>query len=355
MISLPIFDGHNDTLTHLYSLKQQGRSFLKRDDEGHLDLPRAREGMLAGGLFAIWAPPPEGSKERDPYYGLSLTTDGYRVKLHPPLETDYAKKYTEQVIEYLYDMEAEANNQVCLVRTYQELERNIDNGIFSIILHLEGAEALNKDLSDIDSFYSKGVRSVGLVWSRSNAFGNGVPFWFPHSPDTGKGITKAGEDLVRECNRLKIMIDLAHINEKGFWDVAKISRGPLVVSHAGIHKICPSTRNITDKQLDAIAATDGLIGIIFEPSNTKSNGMPGIDTPLSEIIHHIEYAVERVGIDHVAFGSDFDGAEMPKEIHDVTRFPKLIQVLQEKGYDRISLEKIAYRNWFRVIKTTWKD
>jgi len=150
------------------------------------------------------------------------------------------------------------------------------------------------------------------------------------------------------------MIDLAHINEKGFWDVAELSDTPLVVSHAGVHAICPSTRNITDEQIDAIGESNGLIGIIFGPVHTRPDGQRESDTPLTEIVRHIDYVVERIGVDHVGFGSDFDGTEMPQELHDVTGLPKLIQALREKGYDRDSLERIAHQNWFRVLRDSWK-
>jgi membrane dipeptidase len=210
-------------------------------------------------------------------------------------------------------------------------------------------------MSNLTKYYQKGIRSIGLAWSRPNAFGYGVPFRFPHSPDTGPGLTDAGKRLVQECNRHGILIDLAHLNEKGFRDVAELSSAPLVVTHTDVHAICPSTRNLTDEQIDAIGKSCGLIGINFETLNTHPNSDPNPDVPLTQITRHIDYVVERIGIDHVAFGSDFDGAEMPNELKDATGLPKLIDLLQEKGYDQTALEKIAYKNWLRVLSNTWKD
>ncbi len=149
-------------------------------------------------------------------------------------------------------------------------------------------------------------------------------------------------------------MDLAHIDEQGFWDAANCSDAPLVVSHAGVHAICPSTRNLTDKQIDAIGASGGLVGIMFEPSNIRPDGLPAPDTPLTDIVRHIAYVAERIGIDHVAFGSDFDGADMPQALSDVTGLPKLIEALREKGFDPVSVDKICYQNWFRVLRQTIK-
>jgi membrane dipeptidase len=156
---------------------------------------------------------------------------------------------------------------------------------------------------------------------------------------------------------LGIIIDLAHINENGFWDTAGLTDAPLVVSHAGVHALCPSTRNLTDAQIDAVGQSEGVIGIVFEPTNTRRDGKPTPDTPtpLTEIVRHIDYVVERIGIDHVAFGSDFDGAEMPDDLRDITGLPRLIQALQDWGYDSGAQEKIAYKNWFRVLRATWKQ
>lgn len=354
MALIPIFDGHNDTLTKLYAPESGGRSFFERSDEGHLDLPRAKEGGLAGGMFAIYTPPPEDSQEHDPFWGLTFTEDGYDLSPRSPIDYQHAKDYTESVIEFLCDLERQNNGQLTIVRSYDDLIHNFNHDIFSVVLHIEGAEAISEDLSDLEAYYAKGMRSLGLVWSRSNVFGHGVPFRFPHSPDTGPELSAAGKKLVLACNRLGIMIDLAHINEKGFWDVVELSDAPLVVSHAAVHAICPSTRNLTDAQIDAVAQSNGLVGLFFEPVNTRPDGRPGADMPLSVIVRHIRYVADRAGVDHVALGSDFDGSDVPETLHDVTGLPNLMRALREDGFDQEAIEKIAYRNWFRVLEDTWK-
>ncbi|MCI0577435.1 MAG: dipeptidase [Chloroflexi bacterium] len=349
---IPVFDGHNDTLTRLYS---QERSFFERSDSGHLDWPRAVAGGLVGGIFAIYTSPPEESPERDPYYGLTITPAGYEVTQRSPVAHEYAKAFTLSVMAYLAELEEEGDGRVSVVRSYEALERNLGLGVLSMVLHFEGAEAIREDLSDLEEYYAWGLRSLGLAWSRPNAFAHGVPFRFPHSPDTGPGLTTAGKRLVRACNELGIVVDLAHLNEAGFWDVAQLSNAPLVVSHAGVYELCPSTRNLTDAQIEAVGETNGVIGIIFEPINTRPDGKPGADTPLEVIVGHIAYVAERIGVDHVAFGSDFDGAEVPDALGDAAGLPKLIDALRANSFDDEAVEKIAYKNWLRVFRDTWRQ
>jgi membrane dipeptidase len=126
-------------------------------------------------------------------------------------------------------------------------------------------------------------------------------------PDTGPGLTPAGKDLVRASNRLGVMIDVSHLNEKGFWDVAGLSTAPLVATHACAHTICSSTRNLTDKQLDAIRESDGVVGANFSVNDVRPVAHDNADTPLYLLTRHFQYLADRIGIDRVAIGSDFDG------------------------------------------------
>ncbi|HEX2621145.1 MAG TPA: dipeptidase, partial [Phototrophicaceae bacterium] len=340
---------------HLYQPEAgKHHTFFEASSIGQLDLPRARQGDLAGGLFAIFTPPPPDSPELDPYYGLSFTDTGYSLAPRSPIEQPYAQTYTDAVLDFACHLESESDGAVKIVRTFAGLEACFLQQMFAMVLHLEGAEAIKPDLSNLDHYYQRGVRSLGLVWSRPNAFGHGVPFAFPQSPDTGQGLTDAGSALVRACNDAGIMIDLAHLNENGFFDVAKISTAPLVVTHADVYAICPSTRNLTDREIDAVGASGGVIGINFEAMNTHPESRIDTHVPLTQITRHIEYVANRIGIDHVAFGSDFDGASTPDELKDVTGLPRLISTLQECGYNQDEIEKIAYRNWFRVLQATWK-
>jgi membrane dipeptidase len=235
-----------------------------------------------------------------------------------------------------------------------EIEKCLETETIAAVLHFEGAENLGDDPNSLEYFYEKGLRSLGLVWSRPNKYANGVPFRFPASPDTGAGLTGAGRELVEECARLGVLIDLSHINERGFWDVANLSEAPLVATHSNAHAICPSTRNLTDEQLDAIGDSDGMVGVNFAVGFLRKDGANSRDTPLETIADHIEHIIERVGIDRVGFGSDFDGAMMPKEMADASHLPKLVDKLRERGHGDAELKKLAHENWLRVLRKTWK-
>ena len=338
---LPVFDGHNDTLLSLHLQDRGGgRSFFVESETGHIDLPRARRGGFAGGLFAIFVPP----VNRDHAPGTPV----------PSLDPEYAIGFTNDVIAELRRLINDANGQVRLVPSVNNLRQCLELDVLAVVLHFEGAEAIHPDLDALERFYVQGLRSLGIVWSRPNAYGHGVPFDFPGSPDSGPGLTEDGVRLVKECNRLGIMIDLSHLNERGFWDVAEHTDVPLVATHAAVHALSPSPRNLTDRQLDALAETNGIVGINFHVGFLREDGARDANTPLELLVRHIDYVVQRIGIDHVAFGSDFDGATMPLELGDVTGLPKLIDLLRNVGYDDDALRKIAYENWIRVLDATWK-
>src|SRR6185312_9988059 len=260
---IPVIVGHQDTLLSLY-LPRSGceRDFFVRSTTGHLDLPRAQEGGIAGGFFAVFVPP-DPSLPCDSESDLTVTATGYSMRLADPLEHTYAMRVAMGAVALLFRLEARSQGQLKVVRNVAELENCLKTGTHAAILHFEGAEAIDPDLNALEVFYQAGLRSLGPVWSRPTIFAHGVPFAYPVSPDTGPGLTDPGKELVRACNRLGIMLDLSHMNEQGFWDVQALSSAPLVATHSNAHAITPSSRNLTDKQLDAIRESDGMVGVNF--------------------------------------------------------------------------------------------
>ncbi|HEX6121629.1 MAG TPA: membrane dipeptidase, partial [Ktedonobacterales bacterium] len=240
----PIFDGHNDALLSLHlPARGGGRSFFERSAQGQLDLPRAQEGGFAGGFFAMFVPNPPGTGG-NLEETTRFTADGYATPLPAPIELAYAQRTALALFGRLLRLEAESAGQLRVVRDVETLEACLRAGVLAAVAHFEGAEAIDPDLDALPVFYQAGLRSLGPVWSRANRFGEGVPFAFPASPDTGPGLTEAGKALVRACNALGVLLDLAHLNERGFWDVAALSSAPLVVTHAGVHTLCPTSRNV---------------------------------------------------------------------------------------------------------------
>jgi membrane dipeptidase len=166
-------------------------------------------------------------------------------------------------------------------------------------------------------------------------------------------LTDAGRELVLECNQLGVLIDLSHLNERGFWEVAGLSDAPLVATHSNAHALCPSSRNLTDHQLDAIRDSDGMVGVNFAVSFLREDGQDNAGTPLSTVVRHVDYLVERLGIDRVGFGSDFDGAKVSEAIGDVSGLPGLLAALRRHGYGEGDLRKLAHENWLGVLQRTW--
>jgi len=276
-------------------------------------------------------------------------------ELAPPVEHAVAAADATAVAGRLLALERDAN--VCVARGAGDLDRARDDraGPPVAVLHLEGAEAIDPGLEALDLWYGAGLRSVGPVWSRSNAFAHGVPFISPSSPDTGPGLTDAGRALVRRCAELGILIDVSHLNEAGFWDLERLDLGPIVATHSGVHALCPTSRNLTDRQLDAIGATGGLVGIVFAVPFLRPDFADDADTPIDLIAEHARYVADRIGVEHVALGSDYDGTTIPLGLGDVAGTPRLLDVLRTVGgFGERELSRIAWENWRRVLGAWWR-
>ncbi len=339
---LPIFDGHNDCLLGLTLPERgEGRSFFERSEIGHIDLPRAREGGLAGGLFAIFVPAPPGPDVMDALK---------RGELQGPLDLGYAQRHASRTAATLFGLEDAGGLRIS--RTASEIEANMEAGDIAAVLHLEGADAIDPELDALELWYRAGLRSLGITWSRETAFGYGVPF-AAGSPDTGPGLTEAGRRLVRRCNALGILIDLSHLNQAGFWDVAELSDAPLVASHSNAHALCPVTRNLTDDQLRAIRDSRGLVGLNFGRGFLHPDGDWEADVPMDMLLRHVDHLLEQLGEGGLGLGSDFDGAQIPGAIGDAAGLPRLTDALLEAGYGHELVERIAWRNWLDLLRRSW--
>ncbi len=353
---IPIFDGHNDVLLRLH--RRAGAdavtAFLQGEDKGHLDLPKARKGGFAGGLFAIFVPSPKRKNGADGETPSQETGSVIGSAPSPPaVDVTEAQRVVFAMAALLYRIERESRGRVRVCRNVGDIESCLADDVLAAVLHIEGAEAIDANFELLDVLYAAGLRSLGPVWSRPNAFGHGVPFRCPSSPDIGPGLTDLGKALIRASNALRILVDLSHLNERGFWDVAELSTAPLVATHSNAHAISPHSRNLTDQQLAAIRQSGGLVGVNFATSFLRPDGRHDKDTPIELIIRHIDYLLEHLGEDGVGFGSDFDGAMIPAEIGDAAGLQILVRALRERGFGKRLIEKLCFRNWLRVLGRTW--
>ena len=316
---IPIIDGHTD---YLLSLTHTGRSFLEESTIGHVDLPRARKGNIGAMISAVFLP-------------------SELLPTHALIETLRAVDLLKRTI-------AKSEGQMELIRGYDQLVSFLDRGVFGAILHFEGAEAIDPEFVVLRLAYELGLRSLGLVWSRPTIFAEGV------GPENhGQGLTGLGRELVTQCNNMGILIDVSHLNEPGFWDVIAESTKPIVASHSNARAVCDHERNLTDRQIKELAKNGGLMGINYAVGFLVEGARTGAEVPLGVLVDHIDHIVNLVGIEHVALGSDYDGAGVPDALKDAAHDWAIVEELSRRGYDDDAIAKICRDNWLRVLKAVW--
>jgi membrane dipeptidase len=311
MTPIRTFDGHNDALLRLLrstSVDPVGE-FLAGGPKGHIDLPKAAAGHFVGGFFALYSPSVAAPTDFN-----NMTGESYALDMPPRLTLGEAQPPIFAMIATLMRVIRRSNGRVALCTTSSDIEAAIDRQSLAVILHLEGADAIDEDLHLLE--------------------------------------VAAGRRLVQACNELKIMVDLSHITEKGFFDVARLSKAPLVATHSNAHALCPSPRNLTDRQLAAIRDSGGMLGLNFATCFLRSDGQMRPDTPIDLMVRQLDYLLENLGEDHVGLGSDFDGAIVPEEIGSAAGLGALYAALEGHGYSRELLTKIGSTNWIDVIRRT---
>ena len=304
-------DFHCDTL---YRLVDKGTDFFERTEEGHVDFPRMKEGKVHLQVFAVFVDP----------------------KFMRKNAATMALKLIDKMHEII-----DKSSEIELVLRGEDIDRIKSEGKIGALLSIEGGEALEGEIALLRIFYKLGVRAITLTWSLRNDLGDGVE----GVPDAG--LTSFGKQVVKEMNRLGMIVDVSHLNEKGFWDVIEISEKPVIASHSNAKALCSHRRNLTDEQIKAIAQKGGVIGINFAPQFLKDDKRATIE----DVLNHIDYMVDLVGEDYVGFGSDFDGiSSTPEGLEDISKFPKIVEGLIKRGYTQEQIDKITHKNFENLIK-----
>ncbi|UTS80610.1 dipeptidase [Phaeobacter piscinae] len=344
-----IFDGHNDLLLRLHNRDiSPGVDGFQGGGGRHIDLVKARKGGFGGGFFAIYVPDAVDIDSHD-----EMMAKAYDLPLPAEVSWPDAAPVALSQAAILLQLERDGALKIC--RSTNDIRSCLATGLMAAVMHMEGAEAIDPEFHMLDVLYQAGLRSLGPVWSRPTRFGHGVPFRFPGSPDTGPGLTADGKRLVHRCNQLGVMVDLSHLNEAGFWDVAELSDAPLVATHSNAHALTPHSRNLTDRQLHAIRDSDGMVGLNFAVAFLREDGRMDADTPIDCMLHHIDHLITQLGEDRVGFGSDFDGATVPKDIETVAGLPTLRTALRRHGFNDALMKKLCHDNWLRVLDATWQN
>jgi membrane dipeptidase len=340
---IPVFDGHNDALLRLSMAKADPVAMFRDGAAGHVDLPKARAGGMVGGFFALFSPTLNQSLDFKIF-----DNPPYDIPLPDPMPKHAAEVPVSRQVDIASALEAEG--LIRMVRTRADIVPDAD-GPLTVVLHLEGAECIDADLGGLDKLYDAGLRSLGPVWSRPNAFAHGVPFRTASDGDTGPGLTEAGRALVRECSARGMVVDCSHITMKGFWDIAE-EGAPLVATHSNACEIALTARNLTDAQLKAVGETGGMVGLNFGTMFLRPDGKRAAEGGIDFAIRHLAHMVEMAGEDHVGLGSDFDGAPMPEGLGSAAELPNLVAAMQTAGFGETLIAKLCAENWLGFLGRT---
>jgi len=309
-----VFDGHCDTILEIMNHK---RTLEKKSPTGHLDIPRMKEGGVNVQFFAVFI------------------EDIYKP--------DRSLKRTLQLIDCFYREMEKNQDEISFVTNYNQINEANSAGKIAAILSVEGGEALEGDLGVLRMLYKLGVRLLTLTWNQRNQIADGIG-----ESRTGSGLTEFGLKVIDEMNNLKMFIDVSHLSETGFWDVIKRSKAPIVASHSNCYALCPHPRNLKDEQIKALADKGGVIGITFVPNFLTQEKRK---TTVKDVVTHIDYLVEKAGIDCVGLGSDFDGTGgLPLGLEGVDKITNITEELLNRGYKEREIKKILGGNFLRVFK-----
>ena len=353
-----VVDTHDDTTQRLLD----GKFDLgTRSSTGSIDIPRMREGNVGAIFFSIWMP----------------------SKVTGPEAVDRALVQIDAVREQV----RKHSNDMVLATTAAEVREARKQGKIAALMGVEGGHMINSNLGVLRSYAALGVRYMTLTHSGNDE-------WADSSTDkpAHNGLTEFGKDVVREMNRLGVIVDISHVSDKTFYDALEVSKAPLFASHSSCRAICDAPRNMTDQMMKDLAAKGGVVqinyhvGFLSQEFRNAEKADPEINKAISaevtkrcgdnegcqliegdrltreyveqgklprvefgKIIEHIEHAVKVAGVDHVGLGSDFDGANMPYGMEDATKLPKLTEALLQKGYSEGDVRKILGENTLRVM------
>ena len=361
-----VADTHNDVLLRA----MEGQNVLKYHPESHSDLEKFKLGGVDLQVFSIWVSPDE--KE---------------------------KKYFENANDMINKLDfliSRVPKDWGLAKSYQDITYNSRKNKMSCVIGVEGGHIIGRDISKLEALHDRGMRYLGLTWNNSNHIASSAKDeTFNRNSLSNIGLSNFGSEVVQKCNDLGVIIDVSHAGEQAFWDVVDQSQEPIIASHSSVYTLCPHYRNLKDDQIKAIAKTGGAVFINFYPGYIDSTFQQKAEIinmkyeveldilaekydPLSnqywfeemkllkhekariapsinDVIKHISYIVDLVGVDYVGIGSDYDGVEiMPTGLENVSKLPFLTKKLIEHGYTIREVRKILGGNFKRIFKEVCK-
>lgn len=319
-----VFDGHSDIWSDVTIRSLQGETDILRK----YHLPRLRKGNIEGSIFVIWADPPY---DKTPY------------------------KRTLQIMEAIKKEIANCN-EISIVHNYDEIMEAKQAKKFYIMIGLEGLNSIGTNLDLIDRYYDFGARHAMLSWNEENALATGV------QGTPSRGLTTLGKQAVKKIIEKHMIMDVSHLNEASFWDVADLASEPIIASHSNAKALSAASRNLTDEQLLCIRDLKGVIGMnSFNKFVSLDLSQQNIDT----LVKHIVYIAEKIGVEHIGLGFDFfeflstesmrsysdQDTSFTEGLEDCTKVPVLLEKLKQVGFTSKEIEMISYENFHRIIQS----
>lgn len=323
-----IFDGHSDIWTDVTIKVLKGENDILK--KYHFD--KLRKGNIIGSIFVIWIDPPYTD---DPYKRSIQILNSIKI------EMEYCK------------------DSVLLAKSYSDIEKALKEYKLYVFIGLEGLSTIGENLDLIDFYYDFGARHASLTWNEENALATGVK----GNPD--RGLSELGKSAVKRINDKNMILDVSHLNDKSFWDVINNTDKPIIASHSNCRALCDVPRNLTDQQLNAIANTNGLVGL----NSFNEFVHKDIDKQSVKMLaKHAYHMVEVMGVEHVGIGMDYfeflddsstnsfssQETSYTSGLEDASKTYNLITELENVGFSNVEIEKIAYGNFHRIIKNVIK-
>ena len=321
-----VVDTHNDTMMRIIDEETWlPVTDIRYDTNNHIDIPKMRAGNLRVAFFAAYS---------TAYYG----------------NPNRSLSRTLALINALYWTENKNSDIFNITSSFNEIEKAVKDWKIAAVPTIEGAYSISKKngIELVRQYHDLGIKAIGFTWNYSNELGEGAYGSYADAtgtPSSG-GLTKLGEDVIREMNKLGMIVDVSHLNVKTFWDVINTTKAPIIASHSGVYALKPHQRNLNDEQLKAIAKNGGVVGMVLYRGFVKE-----LDNAyIKDYVDHIDYAVNLIGIDHVGIGSDFDGGDIPMDLKDVSEIYKITDELVKRGYKEEDIKKLLGKNTLRLIK-----
>jgi membrane dipeptidase len=321
-----VVDSHNDTMMKIVDEETWLPSIdLRGDTQLQVDFKKLRAGNLSVPFFAAYS---------SSFYGNS----------------DRSISRTLALINALYHTQKHNRDILKIASSYEDIESAVLERKIAAVPSIEGAYSISEKngVELLKQYDDLGIKAIGFTWNYSNALGEGLYRSYGDKDGTFSqgGLTELGKTIVAEMNRYGMIIDVSHLAETTFWDVIEASELPLIASHSGAFSVFIHERNIKDDQILAIKENGGVIGVVYFTDFIAKPGMASVE----KIVDHIDYIAKLAGVDHVGLGSDFDGAQMPRDLIDASGIYKITEELARRGYSEGDIKKVLGLNMLRVIK-----